>query len=323
MKTAAIAALLVATTSVADADEITLVPTCVEIDEAGDQLPVGERPAARLLVVRALERADLLVVETGCVDTYSVSHARDGASVIVRMRTARGARKLTVPVRADMAATYARMLESLRREPTPPTPERAPSWDGSPEVADGPPSSRLADVDRFDEAPLPPFPRTDGAYDASSADPLTGNQGIWYGRVGFGSVAGMNGSSVAAGVRYGSPRRVVDVSLVVGGSEDAQTRGGVTAVKFQVLQFASPAAHHSPFYGGGLSLGHITRQDGDGSFHGTGPQAEVTVGYDLGRAANRTRYFFQADLSLPLFDIGPAMDQHYAPSFVASFGIGR
>ncbi len=340
MKTAAIAALLVATTSVADADEITLVPTCVEIDEAADQLPAGERPAARMLVMRALERADLLVVDTGCVDTYSLSHERDGAKVIVRMRTARGARKITIGVQADMAATYTKMIESLRQAPAlaaaptiePPAADRGLRWDGPPEPPasadlapsqDGPPGSRLADVDRFDEAPPAPFPEPSSDLYDNHDQPLTGQHGLFYGRFGFGAIAGLGGSSFATGYRYGTPRVMFDIAFVFGDSSDVAARSTSFALKGEALYFERPAATRSRFYGLGLSLGSVEVEEGDQRWTGTGPQLEMTAGYDLRRAPGRTRFFIQTDLTVPLFNIGPPMDQRYAPSFVASVGIGR
>ena len=111
MKTAAVIALVLAS-SVAVAESIVIVPTCVEIDPARDQLPESQRETARMLVVRALEQAEQLVVETGCQETIRLSHRTDGTLVTVQIENGRAQETMVVHA-ADLPATYKVLVAAL------------------------------------------------------------------------------------------------------------------------------------------------------------------------------------------------------------------
>jgi hypothetical protein len=114
-------------------------------------------------------------------------------------------------------------------------------------------------------------------------------------------------------------------------------------LKLQALRFVNPGADSSVYVGGGFSWGGVSAQREQAptayvtSWHGSGLQGEVTVGYELARTSP-VRLFVQADIGLPLFNarsetmtvrrtspavVEPAsQDKRYIPSLAVSVGIG-
>jgi hypothetical protein len=343
MKIVLAAALLAATPAFAE-PTIELVPTCVAIDSAHDELPAAQREHARLLLVRALERQDQLIVEAGCQETIELSHQRDGANVVVRIAGPRARRKLTVSAQEDMLEIYRRMTKSLLEASVPasePAPRAQPRPVEAPAVAEAPsaepgsveapavaeaPSTTPAMVDGFDDAPT----RTPALGDPSdtpsaegSEDAVPTRQRLWYTRFGFASIGGMGGISFVTGWRRGSRANVVDVGFAfVAGDGDPGNSASSASVRVQGLHYASPASRSSAYLGGGGSLG-ITSIDvqryGELPMQesGGGVQLEGTLGYEWNRTGSH-RFSVEANLGLPLYNIG----ETYPVAFVASFGIG-
>jgi hypothetical protein len=77
------------------------------------------------MMTHVLEEQDLLVVDAGCIDTYTLSHERDGEQLIVHLHGPHGSRRLHVTGLGDLPRAYARMVKSLR-EPLPATPTSTP-----------------------------------------------------------------------------------------------------------------------------------------------------------------------------------------------------
>jgi hypothetical protein len=287
MKTVALAVLLAASPAFAE-PTIELVPTCVVIDAELDQLPEAERPAARLLLVRALERLDQLIVETGCQDTITVSHQRDGESLHVRLANSHARRKLRVSVREEMLEVYGRMGKALIEASAP-----------APEVASSP-------IEDYSAAPEIETPAVT-AYVAEEPAPL--DAGTWYAQLGIGAHNGDNGTNLAFGYRYGH-RYKLDLGMSITGSDASTT----FAFRGQVLKHRSPDAPTSAYYGMGLSYASTEVTMGDS---GSGTRLESTVGIELGRTRSR-RFYLESNLAIPFYEVG----NHVPLALVASFGAG-
>ncbi|HEY5949197.1 MAG TPA: hypothetical protein VIV40_27075, partial [Kofleriaceae bacterium] len=116
MKTRAalvIASSLLTRAALADDHVITLDRTCVEIDRATDGLVDADREQATRLMQQVLERADLFVVTSDCTETFTLSHERDGARFVIRMRSSAGKRRMTTPALDELADKYDRLAQSL------------------------------------------------------------------------------------------------------------------------------------------------------------------------------------------------------------------
>ncbi|MDQ3337020.1 MAG: hypothetical protein M4D80_17805 [Myxococcota bacterium] len=290
MKTVALAVLLAASPAFAE-PTIELVPTCVAIDTELDQLPEAERPAARLLLVRALERLDQLIVETGCQDTITVSHQRDGESLHVRLANAHARRKLTVSVRDEMLEIYARMGKTLIEASAP---------------APAPPAAALDPIEDYTAAA--PAIETPAVTAFEAEPPAQLKPGTWYAQFGLGVHDSEGGKGFAFGYRYGH-RYKLDLGMSITGSDASMT----TALRGQVLKHKTPDARTSVYYGMGLSYASTEMTMSDSS----GARIESTVGVELGRSRS-SRFYLESNLSVPLYDVAG----NYPVAFVASFGVG-
>ena len=286
MKLAALAVLLVSAPAVAQ-PTVELVPTCVEIDAAHDDLPEAERPAARLLLVRALERLDQLIVVTGCRDTIVLSHVVAGERVQVRLANAREQRRLTVSVRGDMLEVYGRIARSLLE----------------PQVADS----------AFDDASARPVQDYTAASIETTAayEPVPLKAGTWYALFGLGIHDGAAGKGFAFGYRYGG-RWKLDLGVSFAGGDSS-----TTALRAQLLKLRTPNDRSSVYYGMGVSLASTELQMSSGASNGGGARIESTLGIELGRTS-RKRLYLESNLSVPLYLAG----ERYPIALVTSFGAG-
>ncbi len=304
MKIAAAVVLLLAARPALAESTIELVPTCVTIDDARDELPTAERPAARALLVRALERQDQLIVESDCARTIELWHERDGKNVIVHLRTTDRARKLTVSADDQMIDVYARMATSLLAAPTTVEPPAA-----APVPA--------ASIEPLEPPPPPSDSTPPSELDAPSAPPPASLEGhVWYARLGVGALAGVGGAGVIGGVRIYSAAATFDLSGVLMGTDEASSK----LLRAQALHMYQPGDDSSGYIGGGLSAASVeVGSPMDGSrMTGGGVQLEGTVGFELHRR-QATRIVFEANLSLPLFSVG----DDYPLALLASVGWGK
>ena len=282
MKTVALVLLLIASPAIAE-PTIELVPTCVEIDVTRDQLPEAERPAARLLLVRALERLDQLIVETGCKETITLSHVHDTGSIDVRIASSQQRRKLTVSIKADMLEVYGRIGKALL-EPPPPPPT-------------------------IDDAPV----ETPAITASEPEEPLLVSPSTWYAMMGLGIHDGDGGKGFSLGFRYGANHWKGDVAMSV------TTGGGSTTTSFraQALRLGTPHAWSSAYYGMGLSYATTEVTMSSGVSDSSGMRIESTIGAELGRSGG-SRIYLEGNLSIPLYDVADS----YPVAFVASLGAG-
>jgi hypothetical protein len=171
-----------------------------------------------------------------------------------------------------------------------------------------------------------------------------------YARLGY---AGLFGDrtygmpSLGFGYRFELDSLGLDLSflnLQQGGSS-YQSSGHAIAgswLKLQGLYFLRPTANASAYFGGGLSWGHSNIAAGSADdrpdtyrtdWHGSGLQGELTIGYELPRAST-LRLFMEVNGVLPFYRVtsetylysrsgsATTVDRRYAPSVVASVGVG-
>lgn len=129
----------------------------------------------------------------------------------------------------------------------------------------------------------------------------------------------------------------LDASL----SDDQREMAAGSLLKIQGLRFLSSDAPRSAYLGGGLSWGvvsvgrSIAAGGGATSWHGSGLQGELTIGYELARESP-LRVFVQAEASAPFFNahsdtfaypragsiVNTGRQARYIPSVVVSAGVG-
>ena len=170
-----------------------------------------------------------------------------------------------------------------------------------------------------------------------------------YARLGYGGVFGdgvSGGPAIGFGFRGGFDSFGIDVSflnLKVPGSDVYGSSGTSMAgslLKLEGLYFLKPKASASAYLGAGFSLGGTDVSDPydanhpETSWHGSGLQGELTVGYEWPRASP-LRTFVQADATLPFYEVTSisysvprsgavtSTTRHrYSPSLVVSVGLG-
>jgi hypothetical protein len=281
MKLAALVVFLAAAPAFAE-PTIELAPTCVEIDATHDELPEAERPAARLLLVRALERLDLLIVETGCRETITISHMHDGGSVHVRLANSHARRKLTVSIREDMLEVYGRMGKSLLAPPAEPV-----------------------------AAPIEPIETP--AVTAYEPEPVVLKPGSWYVLVGLGVHDDGGGKGISFGYRYGHQYKL-DLGMSITGSDGSTT----TAFRGQVLKMKTPAEAMSVYYGMGVSYASTELMMSSGVRDASGARIESTGGVELARSRSR-RLYVEGNLSIPLYEVAGNYPVAFVASIGAGF----
>jgi hypothetical protein len=179
------------------------------------------------------------------------------------------------------------------------------------------------------------------------APPQSHSDAYWYGRCGYGTIAGerrFGGLSLAFGRRIERNALGIDVLLfsvqakLLGTTPDLDEVGGVythaysaSVMTVKGLYFVRPRSRTTAFVGAGagwraLSFGRSV--DIDEQWHGKGLEGEVTVGYALARAATSTRFFLEADMTRPFYmakrysNREAVTGDRYAPSLVISLGVG-
>lgn len=183
----------------------------------------------------------------------------------------------------------------------------------------------------------------------------------WYGRFGYGTIAG---DQRYGGLGFGFGRRIernaigVDVLLFSGQIKmfgtypaDLHSIGGIytnaraaSLLTTKALYFVRPKSRTTPYLGAGAGWKTMSfkrsfeaprefRDRGVGGdlyddWHGSGLEAEFTVGYAFARANTSTRLFVQADFTRPFFRVkrfsrtGAVVGDRYATMLVVSLGAG-
>lgn len=173
------------------------------------------------------------------------------------------------------------------------------------------------------------------------ASPAYG-QSFGYARLGYG--AGFSNDvqgapAIGFGIRSEFDSIALDGSFlnyVIGNPYSSEQVVAGSLLRLQVLRFLNSAADKSVYVGGGLSWGTVSLGRGPAagevltSWHGSGLQGEVTIGYELARNSP-VRIFVQTDVGLPFFNAvsqtyalgrSSGTDRRYIPSAAVSVGIG-
>lgn len=317
MKIRAAALTLCSLTHLASADDrtITLDRTCVELDEAADQLVVTDRDHALRTFRQALERADLFVVAGACTETYRVSHERRENEYVIHVASSAGKRRMTTATLEDLSGKYGRLVRSLIDAKAA---AAAAAAAPSPAIAPAPKSAVAEPAAAEPANGLEPLPTSDIASTTEAA--IHGEDGeekqrdrLWYALLG---VAFGAGTGFQAGYRRDLPSVTIDVAFA------ARTGGdtGTSAISFggELLGKTQMSPTAQLYAGGGLSLGAEAR----GEYSGSGPQGELTAGLRLGRGGNQL--ITQLDVTVPLYGMssGYSGASAYAAACVLSAGLG-
>jgi hypothetical protein len=293
---------------------------CITVDEAHDMLSPPDRTAAILLVAKQFELAGQRVVPEGCSMAYTVSHIRLGETIVVTLSGPDGHREGTALGLNDLPALYSQMVRS---------------------IVTGRPMTGFNVVDRTNVT------------EAQASQPRVQSDSFGYARLGYGSIFGdrsYGGPALGLGYRAELDAFGIDVSFLnyqvpstgsnsYYGSSQGSMAGSV--LKLEGLYFMNPKANATPYLGGGVSYGFTDfggtygNSNYRSSWHGSGLQGELTVGYELPRAST-LRMFVQADTILPFYTVtsetvtysraaptGTIATAHrYSPSLVVSVGFG-
>ena len=287
MKTAplvALVALVLAAPALAQ-PTVEVVPTCVVADDA-----------QRMILVRALERLDQLIVETGCRDTITLTEEVDGERVILRLANATSKRKLTIAATDDRAINYARMAKSLLDPEPEPAPVVTPIEEYPTET---PAISTPSSLPQVDEVP------------SAEEVPM---RSAFYGMLGVGT-----GMALTLGYRTGH-RTKLDLAWQIIGDEGRGAQMTTVAMRAQLLRVSKPDARSTFYAGGGLSFASTERLMSDSSSPSAqegGVRLESTLGFELGRTKSRV-FYLEAAGALPLYNVG----DDYPITFVLSAGAG-
>jgi hypothetical protein len=185
---------------------------------------------------------------------------------------------------------------------------------------------------------------------ASAQDPAPSSShsdGYWYGRFGYGTIAGeqrFGGLSLGFGRRIERNAAGLDVLLfsgqakLFGTAPDLHQIGGVythaysaSVMTVKGLYFVRPRSRTTAYLGAGTGWSAVSfgrSVDVDEQWHGKGLEGELTVGYALARVVTSTRFFVQADMTRPFYKAkrysnrAVVVGDRYAPSLVVSLGAG-
>lgn len=290
---------------------------CVVVDETHDTFSPDERTASLLLLGRQFELAGERVVPAPCPDQFVVSHVQLGRTISIALAGRGGRREATALGLDDVPAVYSQMVRSLLA---------------------GRPLSGMSAVDRTNVS-------------ETQAAPLrVGSDSVFYARLGYGAIFGDRAYGVPSvgliGYRHELDSFGVDVSFLNFQLKPSSGYGAYGAgepsgwsgswLKLEGLYFKRPLANQTPYFGGGLSWGGTSLQNGSRFWDGSGLQGELTAGYELARAST-IRLFVQADAGLPFYNLtsttytspttSPARpivvtSHQYAPSLTLSIGLG-
>lgn len=260
---------------------------CLTIDEPHDMLSAQDRSASLLLIARQFEVAGERVVADGCPASYVISHIKLGNTIVVTMSGPTEHREATALGLDDLPALYSQMVRS---------------------IVTGRPMTGFNVVDRTNVTA------------SQESQRRVQSDSFWYARLGYGAAFGnktQGGPAMGIGYRAELDSFGIDVSFLnyqVRPSETTDapagsyygSSGGVTGsfLKLEGLYFLKPAANASTYVGGGLSWGgtHASSYSTSSqtSWHGSGLQGELTLGYELPRAST-LRVFVQTDVVLPFY----------------------
>jgi hypothetical protein len=295
--------LLLAFTRIASADDEVILESVCAVVEPSDLLDEASRTTAHHLLVRTLERADLLVVERDCTQTFRVAHVRIDGAVVVRIVGPHSTRRWTHATPEKLPEIYETLVRALLTD--------RPSADAIPVPA--------ITTEPYTEAgaiPPAPFPTPKVDHDIAKV-------GLWSARLGFGGTVGMGGvSSIMVGYRH----QFGEYSLDIAGGGSGSENGGTAKLSMQLLKLYGSETR-APYLGGGLSAGATSARDSSlvspAEYKGGGFGVELSAGYAFGRASTSLQSFMQADLTLPLYSAktmaSPAVV--YPATFMLSFGI--
>ena len=260
--------------------------TCIVVDESRDMLARDERTAAVLLIGRQFEQAGQRIADRNCAETYTVSHIRLGSTIIVTLSGPAGSREGKALGLDDLPAVYSQLVRS---------------------ITTGEPMGSLAVLDRTNVS-------------ASQDQPprRVQSDGVWYARVGYGSLFGPaaaeGGAAIGFGYRAEFDRFGLDVSFLnfqldEDGGYSGPSSSSWSLVKLQGLYFTNPTGNRSAYFGGGLGYGRTeVRGSNSGDFmtstygSGSGLQAGLIAGYEIARVTS-ARVFVQADVTLPFYSV--------------------
>jgi hypothetical protein len=294
---------------------------CITVDEAHDTFSPQDRRAALLLMARQFELAGQRVAPEGCATPYTVSHVKLGETITVILSGPNGLREGTALGLDDLPALYSQMVRS---------------------VVTGRPMTGFNVVDRTNVTEA----------QATSAKRVQSDS-FGYARLGYGSIFGdksYGGPALGFGYRAELDSFGIDVSFLnfqVPSSESTSSYGSSqgsvagSVLKLEGLYFMNPKANGTAYFGGGVSYGFAdfggtySNSGYRSSWHGSGLQGELTVGYELPRAST-LRMFVQADTILPFYNVtsetitysrsapygASATEHRYSPSLVVSVGFG-
>jgi hypothetical protein len=323
--------LLSSTIAAADGREITLAPTCAEIDVAKDQLSPEAREVALRLLVRALERAEQLVVDRGCSVHFTAWHERTGDRYVVRIRGPRGVRKARDKSLEQLGPTYERAIELLTEpESEPDVPAAA---DDAARVAPAPAGAvPMQDPVDSDAAATQATAEPERARGSVTGEVATAEQpgvddveednvasdepnAVSPDRLIYGQLSvGTHGLGFGIGYRRQNGPIAFDLGLTKVGDAVA----GHTAFAAELQYLSRPQHRVTAYYGGGLSFA----SQRDIMETGEGIRAEFTAGVAFARDS-RVRWFAQADLALPFFEMSDAYGRTgHSPTLGLALGAG-
>lgn len=292
---------------------------CVSVDEAHDTLAPADRVAAVLVLSQQFEAAGQRVSDENCSGSYLVSHVRLGSTIIVTLVGPSARREGTAIGLEDLPALYNQMVRS---------------------ILSGQPMGSMDVIDRTNVTSAQDLPPK-----------RIQSDGFWYARLGYGGTfADRTYGAPALGFGYRGEFDAigVDVSFFnyawhssndytpYYGSSPSSFSGSL--LKLEGMYFTNTHANSTPYFGGGVSWGSASLDNGTTHSDGSGLQGEVTAGYEIGRATS-VKFFVQADAILPFYEITSQTFNYqrpsapygvptvttahrYAPSLVVSFGIG-
>ena len=301
--------------SSAFARQTTSPHVCVVIDDAHDMLSAQDRRAALFLVERLFEQAGRHVTHDACDERYTLSHVRLGATIVVTLAGPAGQREGKAIGLDDLPALYKQIVRALLT---------------------GSDVGAMNVVDRTDV--------TSGQADVKRMQ----IDSFGYARLGYGATLGAGGGhqpTFGFGYRAELDTFGLDVSFF---NEQLPSYNGVGSssrgtagsfIKLEGLYFARPRANASAYFGGGVSWGaasgpYSSTSASYSSWHGSGLQGELSVGYEMPRATD-LRVFAQADATLPFYRTHGetiaysaahattvATGSRYNPSIALSIGVG-
>ena len=337
MKTAVMVLCSLSGAAFAGERTVTLDRACVEID-ASDALAPADRELSAKVLRQVLEREHQLVVDSGCTETYRLSHERVEEHYVIRVHNSAAKRRMTVPALDELPVKYRKLVRALidakqiaatsaataaaRTAAAATTATASEGADPASEGADPAPEAMPIETASLEPAIEPQ------AFDAPAIDESVvariEKRNLWYVMIGSRPTGGTGGS---LGYRRLFSTVGVDFAMTWLGSGDSMQSASGASFGAEVLKYAPVGTHSRVYGGGGLSLGmretNKLAYPSDPHYEGGGAHAEATAGLQIGRAQRGPQLMVQADLTLPFYRLGNwSGDKIYAPSFLLTIGVG-